>query len=72
MGEVAMRKGADGADTAQKESGSGKNSAPKSGSVGLTWKKENEGCGPAGHREIGEGGDHAGAGSATEAQFQPP
>ena len=37
-----MRKSADGADTAQKESGSGKNSAPKSGSVGLTWKKENQ------------------------------
>ena len=72
MGKVAMRKGADGADPAQKERGSGKNSAPKSGSVGLTWKKENEGRGPTGHREIGEGGDHAGAGSATEAQFQPP
>jgi hypothetical protein len=38
----------------------------------LTWKKENEGRGPTGHREIGEGGDHAGAGSATEAQFQSP
>jgi hypothetical protein len=38
----------------------------------LTWKKENEGRGPTGHREIREGGDHAGTGSATEAQFQPP
>ena len=41
MREVPVRKGADGADAAQEKSGSGEYGTPKSGSVGLTWKKEN-------------------------------
>ena len=72
MGKVAVGEGTDGAEPAEKKSGSSENCPPKSGSVGLSWKKENEGGRPTGHRKIGEGGYDPRASPSTEAQFKSP
>jgi len=72
MGKVSVGEGTDGAEPAEKKSGSSENRPPKSGSVGLSWEKENEGSGPTGHREVGESGYDPRASPSTEAQLESP
>jgi len=72
VGKVSVGEGTDGTEASEKKRGSSENCPPKSGSVGLAGKKENEGGRPTGHRKVGEGGHDPRASSSTEAQFESP